>query len=136
MDYFLLALRKYATFKGRTRRNEYWIFVAFNILFGLIALLVDNVFEISFKDVDFGYGPIYLAYNVAMVIPSVSIAVRRLHDVGKSGWFLLIALIPVIGYIWLLVLFVSDSQPGTNKYGINPKDENYKDEDADESFYE
>jgi uncharacterized membrane protein YhaH (DUF805 family) len=67
---------------------------------------------------------IYLFYVLATLIPNLSVSVRRLHDVGKSGWMYLVALIPLVGFIWLLVLFTTDSQPGDNEYGPNPKEEN------------
>ncbi len=70
----------------------------------------------------FPYGYVYAIYGLAVLLPSLGVSIRRLHDVGKSGWFLLIALIPLIGAIWLLVLFCTDSQAGVNKYGPNPKD--------------
>jgi uncharacterized membrane protein YhaH (DUF805 family) len=69
-----------------------------------------------------GYGPVYGLYLLAVIIPSLAVGVRRLHDVGKSGWMILISLIPIIGAIWLLVLFVTDSNPGENQYGANPKE--------------
>ena len=67
------------------------------------------------------YGYVNLLYSLVVFIPGLAVAVRRLHDVGKSGWFFLIVLIPLVGAIWLLVLFFTDSQPGMNKYGPNPK---------------
>ncbi|MDY0077004.1 MAG: DUF805 domain-containing protein [Bacteroidales bacterium] len=69
-----------------------------------------------------GSGPISGIYSLALIIPSLAVAVRRLHDVGKSGWMILIGLIPLIGFIWLLVLMVTDSKPGENQYGPNPKE--------------
>ncbi len=69
-----------------------------------------------------GYGIIYALYALIVLIPSLAVAVRRLHDVGKSGWMILISLIPLIGGIWLIVLLVTDSNPGANEYGPNPKE--------------
>jgi uncharacterized membrane protein YhaH (DUF805 family) len=92
----------------------------FNTIFSILAMIFDNVFGIAIEGI--GYGPIYLLYVLAMMIPSLAVAVRRLHDVGKSGWMILISLIPIIGGIWLLVLFVTDGNPGENEHGANPKE--------------
>lgn len=116
MEWYLKALRQYADFEGRARRKEYWMFTLFNLIFAILAVVVDGLI---------GTGAIiYLFYVIATLIPNLSVSVRRLHDVGKSGWMYLVALIPLVGFIWLLVLFVTDSQPGDNEYGPNPKEEN------------
>jgi len=120
MNYYLKVLQNYATFSGRARRSEYWYFVLFNIIFAVVAMILDNVLGIAMDGV--GYGPIYGLYVLALLIPGLAVGVRRLHDVGKSGWMFLIAFIPLIGGIWLLVLFCTDSQQGTNKWGENPKE--------------
>lgn len=120
MNWYVKALRNYVGFSGRSRRKEYWMFVLFNIIFSIAAAILDNITGLAIPEV--GYGPIYGLYALAVLLPGLAVAVRRLHDVGKSGWFLLIALIPIIGAIWLLVLFCTDGQPGVNKYGPNPKE--------------
>jgi len=120
MNWYLAVLKNYAGFSGRARRKEYWMFVLFNIIFVIVAMILDNVLGIAMKGV--GYGPIYGLYALATIIPSLAVGVRRLHDIGKSGWMLLIALIPLIGAIWLLVLMVTDSNPGENDYGPNQKE--------------
>lgn len=115
INYYIDALRyKYADFSGRARRSEYWYFVLFNFLAYII------LFTIGFA---FGEYGIFLVaiYALGIIIPSLAIVVRRLHDVGKSGWFYFISLIPLIGGIWLLVLLCTDSEPGRNKWGYNPK---------------
>jgi uncharacterized membrane protein YhaH (DUF805 family) len=96
------------------------MFTLFNIIFGGIAMILDSVFGIAIEGV--GYGPLYGVYVLVLFIPGLAVAVRRLHDIGKSGWMILIALIPVIGAIWILVLMVTDSNPGENLYGVNPKE--------------
>ncbi len=121
MNWYLKVLKQYADFNGRVRRKEYWMFVLFYIIFAFTAMILDNIFGIAIKGV--GYGPIYLLYCLFLFIPSFAVSVRRLHDIGKSGWMILIALIPVIGAIWLLVLMCIDSNPKENKYGANPKKE-------------
>jgi uncharacterized membrane protein YhaH (DUF805 family) len=119
MDWYLAVLKNYATFNGRARRKEYWMFALFNFLFAIVAMVVDNILGISFVT---GYGPVYLLYVLAMLIPGLAVAVRRLHDVGKSGWFMFIALIPIIGGIWLLILMCTEGVAGANQYGENPKE--------------
>jgi len=120
MNWYLKVLKQYADFSGRARRKEFWMFVLFNIIFALIAMFLDNMLGIAFGGI--GYGPLYLLYGLFVLIPSLAVDVRRLHDIGKSGWWLLIALIPFVGIIWLIVLFATDSQPGDNEYGPNPKE--------------
>ena len=95
------------------------MFVLFNMIFAFVAAILDNVLGIAFESL--GYGPIYLLYALIVLIPGLAVAVRRLHDVGKSGWMILIAFVPIIGAIWLLVLMVTDGVPGDNEYGKNPK---------------
>lgn len=120
MNWYLKVLKQYADFSGRARRKEYWMFVLFNMIFAIVAMILDNILGIAMEGI--GYGPLYGLYVLAMLIPGLAVAVRRLHDVGKSGWMILITLIPLIGSIWLLVLLVTDSNPGENQYGKNPKE--------------
>ena len=127
MNWYLKVLKNYAVFSGRARRKEYWMFALFQLIFALAAMAIDNIIGTTFKIGDQGipYGYVYMIYTLALFIPALAVAVRRLHDVGKSGWFLLICLIPIIGVIWLLVLLVTDSKPGDNEYGPNPKEEGH-----------
>lgn len=120
MNFYLKVLKQYADFSGRTRRKEYWMFVLFYSIFAIIAMILDNVLGIAIEG--FGYGPLYGLYVLAMLIPALAVGVRRLHDVGKSGWMYLIILIPLAGAIWLLVLLCTDSQQESNKWGQNPKE--------------
>ncbi|MBC8054290.1 MAG: DUF805 domain-containing protein [Sphingobacteriaceae bacterium] len=125
MNWYLKVLKNYAVFSGRARRTEYWMFVLFQIIFAGAAAVLDNLLGLTFSigETSLPYGYLYLAYGLAMLIPGIAVFVRRLHDVGKSGWFFFIGLIPLIGAIWLLVLACTDSQPGENEYGPNPKEE-------------
>jgi len=120
MNWYLKVLKQYADFSGRARRKEYWMFVLFNMIFAIVAMILDNVLGIAMEGI--GYGPLYGLYVLAMLIPGLAVGVRRLHDVGKSGWMFLIVLIPLVGAIWLLVLFCTDSQLENNKWGQNPKE--------------
>jgi len=115
MNWYLKVLKQYADFSGRARRKEYWMFVLFNVIFAFVAIGID--YMISGRP-----GFVYAIYILAILIPSLAVAVRRLHDVGKSGWMYLIVFIPIIGAFWLLYLFVLDSNQGDNQYGPNPKD--------------
>ncbi|MGE5390037.1 MAG: DUF805 domain-containing protein [Deltaproteobacteria bacterium] len=121
MSWYLSVMQKYAVFQGRARRKEYWMFVLFNAIFAVIAACLDNAFGLNF-----GwslYGPLYLIYCLAVLLPSLAVVVRRLHDISKSGWWIFISLVPIIGGIWLLVLMCMDSTAGENEYGPNPKEE-------------
>jgi len=120
MNWYLKVLKQYADFSGRARRKEYWMFVLFNSLFAIVALILDNILGLTIGKLP--YGVFYSLYGLAVLIPGLAVSVRRLHDVGKSGWMYFIGLIPLIGAIWLLVLFCYDSQQGNNKWGENPKE--------------
>ena len=120
MNWYLKVLKQYADFSGRARRKEYWMFVLFNMIFAIVAMGLDNAFGIAIGEI--GYGPLYGIYGLVLFIPSLAVSVRRLHDVGKSGWMILIPIIPIIGAIWLFVLMVTDSNPERNQYGENPKE--------------
>ncbi len=117
MKWYLKVLKQYADFEGRARREEYWMFLLFNIIFGGVAFAIDMILM---KTIGFSI-MLYAIYSLALLIPGIAVTVRRLHDVGKSGWWIFIGLIPLIGGIWLIVLEVTDSVPGENEYGPNPK---------------
>jgi uncharacterized membrane protein YhaH (DUF805 family) len=120
MNWYLKVLKQYADFSGRARRTEYWMFALFNFLFIIVAMILDNILGLTVGDLP--YGVFYILFVLAVLIPGLAVSVRRLHDVGKSGWMYLIVLIPIVGSIWLLVLMVTDSDPGANEYGPNPKE--------------
>jgi uncharacterized membrane protein YhaH (DUF805 family) len=120
MNWYLTVLKKFAVFSGRARRKEYWMFLLFNMIFALAAIVLDNVIGIDFKSTT--YGPIYLIYGLAVLLPHLAVLVRRLHDVGKSGWYFFIALIPIVGTILLIIKLCTDGTPGQNEYGLNPKE--------------
>ena len=120
MEWYLQVLKKYAEFSGRARRKEYWMFVLFNIIFLVVAMVIDNIMGTTVGILP--YGVFYIIYSLAILIPALAVSVRRLHDIGKSGWMILVSLIPFIGAIWLLILMVTDSNLGENQYGPNPKE--------------
>ena len=112
MDEFLLAFKKYAVFEGRSRRREFWFFTLFCYIVMAVLYVVDMML---------GTGVLSTIFGLAVLIPSLAVGARRLHDTGRSGWWLLLYLVPLVGFIVLIVFFVMDSQPGTNEYGPNPK---------------
>lgn len=113
------CLTKYVDFSGRGRRSEFWFFVLFNFLVGIITSLVDLV--LGTDGFNNGTGLIGTVASLALFLPSLAAAARRLHDTGRSAWFLLLILIPILGWIVLLVFYCLESQPGDNRFGPNPK---------------
>ena len=121
MNYYFKVLRQYVDFKGRARRAEYWNFYLISTLISLALLFID-IYVFGTDPMAGQSGIVGNLYSLAVLLPSLGVSVRRLHDVGKSGWFLLIILIPLIGFIWLLILLFRDSQQGENKWGPSPKE--------------
>ena len=111
MNWYLEVLKKYATFDGRARRSEYWYFVLFSIIISLVLGYVDSM--ISGGDL-YSTGILESIYSLAVLVPSIAVAIRRMHDVGKSGWFLLIP-------IYNLILACTEGEHGRNQYGADPK---------------
>jgi len=120
MNWYLEVLKKYAIFSGRARRKEYWLFVLFNFIASLILSIIDGMF--GTYSLETGMGLLSNLYLLAVLIPGIAVSVRRLHDISRSGWWLLIGLIPLIGAIVLLIFMAQDSKPGENQFGPNPKD--------------
>ncbi len=120
MNWYLKALKNYAGFSGRARRKEYWMFILFNAIFSIAAIMLDYIFGTAFEGIWIGL--FYILYYLAVFLPALAVLIRRLHDIGKSGWFMFISLVPVIGSIWLVVLLCKDGNAGENKYGANPKE--------------
>jgi len=119
MNWYIEALKKYAVFEGRARRKEYWFFVLFSIIITMVLSVLDGA--LGLFDLETGIGLLSGIYSLAVLIPSISVGVRRLHDTNRSGWWLLITVIPLIGAIVIIVLLALDSKPGDNEYGSNPK---------------
>lgn len=119
MKWFMAALEKYAVFSGRARRSEYWYFLLFYLLIYIFLAFVDGMMGTFSAQSQIGL--LSGVFVLGMLIPSLSVAVRRLHDTDHSGWWLLISLIPIIGAIVLLVFTVQDSQASSNRFGLNPK---------------
>ena len=119
MSWYLEVLKKYAVFSGRARRAEYWYFVLFNIIVAVVLSLIDTLLG-TFNFMQ-GVGLLSGLYALAVLIPTLAVTVRRLHDIDRTGWWIFINLIPLIGFIVLLVFAVTGGTPGSNRYGPNPK---------------
>lgn len=119
MNWFLMVLKKYAVFSGRAQRAEYWYYFLFYILIFIGLAIADGV--TGSLSAETGMGLFTSIFALGMLIPSLAVSVRRLHDTNRSGWWVLVTLIPLIGGIVLLIFTVQDSTPGENKYGPNPK---------------
>jgi uncharacterized membrane protein YhaH (DUF805 family) len=118
MSWYIKVLKNYAVFSGRARRKEYWMFVLFNLIFYWALFLIEKIVGISPGS---SYSILATIYSLAVLVPGLAVAVRRLHDTNRNGWWLLIALVPIVGAIILLVFLATDGQPGENQYGPNPK---------------
>ncbi len=119
MKWYLAALKKYAVFRGRARRKEYWYFILFNLIITFVFGFIDNLAG-TFNP-ETGVGLMGGIYSLAVLLPSIGLTVRRLHDTDRSGWWIFISLIPLIGAIVLLVFMVIDGTSGENRFGANPK---------------
>ena len=119
MNWYLEVLKKYAVFSGRARRKEYWYFILFNILINIVLSVVDGL--TGNFDPATNIGLLSGIYTLAILIPSIAVSVRRLHDTGRSGWWLLISFVPLIGFFVLLFFMLQNSKAEQNKYGNNPK---------------
>jgi len=121
MHYFTDVLKKYATFTGRARRSEYWYYTLFYFIIFVVLAAVGYLLDNATGDgVFLWYRTLTGLFSLALLLPSLAVAVRRLHDTGRSGWYYFLVLIPVVGGIILLVFFCQDSV-GDNEYGPNPK---------------
>lgn len=124
--YFLDTVKnRYADFKGRATRSDYWYFILFSVIISIVLTLIDTyavnpLLGMTPEEAAKG-GILSVTFTLAILLPQIGVGVRRLHDIGKSGWWYLIILIPILGVLILLFFFVTDSQAGENKYGANPK---------------
>jgi uncharacterized membrane protein YhaH (DUF805 family) len=118
MSWYLQVLKKYAVFSGRARRREYWFFVLFNVIISIVLAIIDTMLGMQ---VGTGVGILSLIYSLAVLIPALAVSVRRLHDIDRTGWWLLIAFVPLIGVLVLLIFALIAGTAGDNKYGPDPK---------------
>lgn len=119
MRWYFEVLKKYAVFSGRARRKEYWMYFLVNVIIAVILIFLDRATGLTGNS-GIGLGPLYGLYTLVCLIPSIAVAVRRLHDTNRSAWWLLLALVPLAALV-LLVFACQDSERGENRYGPNPK---------------
>jgi uncharacterized membrane protein YhaH (DUF805 family) len=128
MKWFIKGLKNYFVFKGRARRKEFWMWILFSMIFSYAIMLIDYLlgtnmyFYVGPENKEISFGIIGLVYNMLILIPNISIGVRRLHDINKSGWTLLMCLIPFAGIVIMIVFFCKPGISGSNKYGSDPKE--------------
>jgi uncharacterized membrane protein YhaH (DUF805 family) len=130
MNWYVKALKQYVDFSGRARRREYWMFFLVNLVIVIVLSLVDTMLGTGGFRATSGGGSFYAAnslgllsglYSLGVLLPAIAVAVRRLHDTDRSGWWILIGLIPIIGGIVLLVFYVLEGTRGPNRFGPDPK---------------
>jgi len=113
-DWYLKCIKNhYADFEGRARRTEYWMFFLVNLIIAIVVSIIGRVIHLPVLG---------SLYGLAVLVPGIAVGVRRLHDTGRSGWWWLISLIPVIGTIWIIVLFALPGDQAANQYGADPKE--------------
>ena len=119
MNWYLDVLKQYAIFSGRARRKEYWYFILFNLIISIVLAAIDGA--MGSYSAGTGMGLLGSVYTLAILLPGIGVSIRRLHDTGRSGWWMLVGFVPLIGVLVLLVFMAQDSKPGQNLYGANPK---------------
>ncbi len=131
MNYFIDVLKKYAVFSGRARRKEFWMYYLFYVIIGIALEIISFILTAITAAINNSVltiivsilsAVVILAFSLGTLVPTIAVTIRRLHDSGKSGWWYLIALVPLVGAIVLLVFCCLDSESGTNNYGPNPKE--------------
>ncbi len=113
MNWYLKVLKDYVNFQGRARRKEYWMYVLISIPIILVLYLLESLMGIN--------GVLTFVYSLAVLLPGLGVIVRRLHDTDRSGWWILIGLVPFVGSIILIVFLCLEGTPGDNRFGSNPK---------------
>ena len=111
MNWYLEVLKKYVVFDGRARRTEYWMFFLFNFIAAVVLMAIGGIIHTQ---------ALYYLYALGVFLPSIAVGIRRLHDTGRSGWWLLLGIVPLLGLV-LLYFMILDSQAGSNEYGPYPK---------------
>lgn len=121
VDWMLMPLRRYADFNGRSRRKEYWMFLLGVLIVAIVLGIIEGVLGLNGM-VAGVYGPLTLLLVLALIVPGIAVQVRRFHDQDKSGWFVLLALIPFLGGLIVLVFMCLEGTKGPNRFGPDPKD--------------
>jgi len=115
MEWYLAVLKNYVGFEGRARRKEFWMFTLVNFIVYIVLNILSSFIGIL--------AVLGFLYSLGTLLPSLAVSVRRLHDTGRCGWWVLIGFVPLIGWLVMLYFCVLDSQPGANEYGPNPKED-------------
>jgi len=110
--YKTVILKKYAEFNGRSRRREFWMFILANIIVAIVLGIIAGIIHARFLSI---------LYSLAVIVPNIAIGIRRMHDINKSGFWILVGIIPFIGWIWFIILAVQEGTKGSNTYGPDPK---------------
>lgn len=119
MNWYVKCLRQYTDFTGRARRKEYWMYTLFNVI--IVALLAGIDYLLGWFSIEYRIGVLSGIYSLAVLLPGIAVCVRRLHDIGKSGWYYLLGLIPIVGPIILLVYYCTEGDRFENAWGEDPK---------------
>jgi len=119
MEWMLMPLKRYAEFSGRSRRKEYWMFVLFYVMVFVVLSILEGI--TGLRGTVGPYGPLTALFGLALIVPSIAVGIRRLHDTDRSGWWILIALVPLVGTLILLYFYVLEGTKGPNQYGEDPK---------------
>ena len=117
MSWYFKVLQKYAVFEGRAHRTEYWMFTLINFIIAIILVVLSGN---TGTTADRGPSTLIVIYYLAILLPTLGVTIRRLHDTDRSGWWILIGFVPIIGGIWLLVLMILSGTPGDNRFGPEP----------------
>lgn len=118
MEWMILPLKRYFEMSGRSRRKEYWMFTLFNVLVAAFSAALDGLIGFGFDD----NGPFGIITSLALLVPGLTVWVRRLHDTDRTAWWILLVFIPILGWIALLVFACQEGTRGSNRYGPDPKD--------------
>jgi uncharacterized membrane protein YhaH (DUF805 family) len=113
VNWYLAVLKKYSEFSGRARRTEFWMFMLFNLIIGVALNVVEMIVGTG--------GLLGILYGLAMLVPALAVGTRRLHDTARSGWWQLLAIVPILGLIVLIVFWAQEGQKGANAHGPDPK---------------
>jgi uncharacterized membrane protein YhaH (DUF805 family) len=118
-DAIKTCLNKYVDFTGRARRSEYWYFVVFNLLVRIVLGIIDGI--LFSQMAQSGYGPLSSLAGLALLLPGLAVTARRLHDTDRSGWWMLLGFVPIVGWIVLIIWYATAGTPGPNRFGEDPK---------------
>jgi uncharacterized membrane protein YhaH (DUF805 family) len=120
MQWYIDVIKKYAVFDGRARRKEFWMFTLFNAIVGIILSILDTIIGTDFGGRT-GGGWLSTIYYLAVLLPVIGVSIRRMHDTNRSGWWILIYLVPCVGWIIFIVFAAQEGTIGDNQYGPDPK---------------